>query len=74
MISDDLISLEQAAILAKVCTATIARWRRKGRLAGYRQGRRALVDRAELERLLAPRRVQRSRPSTTHASAPADTR
>lgn len=53
----DLISQEEAAVVARVTTQTIARWRHAGRLESYRAGRRILVDRVQVTELIEPKRV-----------------
>lgn len=65
MTETDFLSLEDAAVLAGVSVATITRWRREGKLPAYRRGRRAVVRRADLERLVVPViRAEANEPST----------
>ncbi len=51
----ELMILEEVAREARTSVHSVRHWIRSGKLASIRPGRRRLVRRADLERLLAPR-------------------
>lgn len=48
----ELLTVNEAAGLAKVCHHTVRRWIRTGKLAAYNSGMRVRVDRAEVLKFL----------------------
>lgn len=53
--AEPYLTIAQAAALACVGGTTVRDWLRAGKLNRYGQGKRVLINRAELERLLAPK-------------------
>jgi excisionase family DNA binding protein len=52
MSTNDFLTIEQVAVIARVSPVTVRRWIRSGKLACVRPGRRMLVPHRSLERLL----------------------
>ena len=48
MANDDLLTLDEAALLLRTPTRTLRRWIRNGRIPAYKPGRRLLLLRRDL--------------------------
>jgi excisionase family DNA binding protein len=60
---DDLLLIEEVAAICRASPSTVRFWIKTGKLRSIRPGRRRLIARSELRRLLSGRRPGRARPA-----------